>query len=336
MPPRAIPLFAFAAIAGCNVRAPQPRISITDTHLWADGYDTAFLNVAGPAARPKLAIQANAHTLTSAGFHRNSGRWSAELRAGILPGVAHITIEAPGAPPYRTTVTVALATRDSLEDGTPDFLRLDSPRSRASFRRWFTYLAEAQYFQTAGARPVEISDCAALIRYAYREALRAHDGNWAVGAQLPLVPALASPGKYEYPYTPLGANLFRVIPGPFRPADLAGNAFAQFADAKTLWRYNTHFISRDIGRAEAGDIFFYRQSETYHSMIYLGPSQIKPDAATYVVYHTGPDGHGPGEMRRLSSDQLKAFPEPIWRPEPANPNFLGVYRWNILSNETLS
>ena len=32
-------------------------------------------------------------------------------------------------------------------------------------------LAEAQYFQPPAARPPEINDCAALIRYAYREAL---------------------------------------------------------------------------------------------------------------------------------------------------------------------
>jgi uncharacterized protein len=158
---------------------------------------------------------------------------------------------------------------------------------------------------------------------------------------LPLVPAFQSPGKYEFPYTPLGAALFRVAPGPFRTADLAPSsgaaAFAQFADAKTLWRYNTHLVSRDLSRAEPGDILFYRQlhegeQDTYHSMIFLGPSQIHPDAATYVLYHTGPQNNGPGEMRRLTIDQLRHFPEPEWRPGPENPRFLGVYRWNILKS----
>ena len=38
---------------------------------------------------------------------------------------------------------------DSFEDGTPDFLRLDDDNDRRAFRRWFTYIAEAQYFQSA-------------------------------------------------------------------------------------------------------------------------------------------------------------------------------------------
>ncbi len=67
-------------------------------------------------------------------------------------------------------------------------------------------------------------------------------------------------------------------------------------------------------------------------MIFLGASQIRPDGATYILYHTGPQDGGPGEMRRLTLDQLHRFPEPEWRPDPENPRFLGVYRWNILKN----
>jgi hypothetical protein len=26
-------------------------------------------------------------------------------------------------------------------------------------------------------------------------------------------------------------------------------------------------------------------------------------------------------------------PDPRWRPTPSNPNFLGVYRWNILRED---
>jgi uncharacterized protein YfaT (DUF1175 family) len=65
-------------------------------------------------------------------------------------------------------------------------------------------------------------------------------------------------------------------------------------------------------------------------MIYLGASQFAKDGERYVVYHTGPDGAEPGEIRRLSLPELLLFPEPQWRPIGANRNFLGVYRWNIL------
>ena len=69
-------------------------------------------------------------------------------------------------------------------------------------------------------------------------------------------------------------------------------------------------------------------------MIYLGESQIRPDGRRYVVYHTGPDGADPGEIRRLTLEELARFPRPEWRPLPANPVFLGVFRWNILRRES--
>jgi hypothetical protein len=224
---------------------------------------------------------------------------------------------------------------DSFEDGTPDFLRLDDDADRRAFRRWFTYLAEERYFQPAREGPVEIEDCAALIRYAYREALRAHDGAWASAAGLPVVPAFESVLKYRYPRTPLGAALFRVRDGPFRAGDLEDGAFAEFADVRTLWRWNTHPLGRNLAAARPGDLLFFRREPgVYHSMIYLGESQLRPDGRRYVVYHTGPDGADPGEIRRLTIEEIERFPRPEWRPSPANPVFLGVFRWNILRRES--
>lgn len=325
-------LFPLLACAlACTRPRVHPNFTLSPDALWADSYDSATLTVTNCAARPRLILHTNPHTATATPFARRGSTWAAEIHAGILPGPVHLTVEIPGDAPAHFSLTVDLAASDSLEDGTPDFLRLDSGRARAAFRRWFTYLAEVQYFQPPEARPAEISDCAALIRYAYREALRNHDAAWASEARLPLVPAFDSPGKYEYPFTPLGGNLFRVVAGPFRAEDLTSNSFAQFADAKNLQRYNTHLVSRDLARAEPGDILFYRQLETYHSMIYLGHSQVQPDSSSYVLYHTGPRDDGPGEIRRLTLDELRHFPQPEWRPDTANPHFLGIYRWNILS-----
>jgi uncharacterized protein YfaT (DUF1175 family) len=221
---------------------------------------------------------------------------------------------------------------DSFSDGTPDFLRLDRDDERI-FRRWFTFLAEAQYFQVRENRPPEIADCAALIRYAYREALRTHDSRWAAESRVPLLKGADSVAAWHYPDARLGANLFRVAPGPYDPTDLANGSFAQFADVKTLGRYNMHRVARDLDRALPGDLLLYRQESDhmpFHSMIYVGPSQISRDAARYVVYHTGPEGVDPGIIRRLSTSDLLAYPEPEWRPLAANPSFLGIYRWNIL------
>lgn len=211
-------------------------------------------------------------------------------------------------------------------DGTPDFLRLDSAADRRAFQRWFTFLAEVQHFREPERRSREISDCAALVRFAYREALRKHDGEWASSLDLPFTPGEASVAKYNYPFTLLGAGLFRVRPGPFQ------GAYAQFADANTLYRLNTYLITRDIRAAEPGDLLFYRQIEQhlpFHVMIFLGRSQIDGDG-DYIVYHTGPIGSDPGEIRRPSLDELMRHPSPRWRPKAGNQNFLGVYRWNIL------
>jgi uncharacterized protein YfaT (DUF1175 family) len=220
--------------------------------------------------------------------------------------------------------------RDFAGDGTPDFLRLDDAHDTNAFRSWFVWLAEATYFQAATAHRTEIDDCAALIRYAYREALKAHDSAWANGSGLPEFPDYDSVAKYHYPYTPLRAALFRVRPGPFRETDLKDGTFLQFADAQTLWRLNTHPVGRDLERALPGDLLFFRRGSTFHSMIYLGESRIRPDGHRYLLYHTGPAGKAPGELRRPAVEELMRFPQPEWRPVAANPAFLGVARWNIL------
>ncbi|SPF38751.1 conserved exported hypothetical protein [Candidatus Sulfopaludibacter sp. SbA4] len=316
-----------------------PHISISPSQILADGSDTATLLIDAPpsAGRPAISVE-NPHAAVVEDIERIGVQWQVQIRAGINPGHIALRIEFPGLPPATAGLTSTPATADSFEDGTPDFLRLDRETDRQSFRRWFTWLAEAQYFQPPASRPAEIDDCAALIRYAYREALRAHESGWAEAARVPVVPAFAPIGKYQYPYTPLGAALFRVQPGPFLPSglappDLANGAFAQFADAQTLWRFNTYAIGCDLRRALPGDLLFFRHDAgrmPFHSMIYLGESQIRRDGARYVLYHTGPDGKDPGEIRRLTLPDLIRYPQPQWRPVPTNPGFLGVFRWNIL------
>jgi hypothetical protein len=310
-------------------RSPEPlRISLTPDRIVADGYDSAVLEIQGSSATAPRISGAAVEEITW-----SEGKWQARIRGGVTPGTVHLHVEIAGYTPATATLTAVLDPRDTAQDGTPDFLRLDDSHDRQQFRRWFTYLAESQYFQEPVNRPAEINDCAALIRYAYREALRAHDTIWAGGANLPVLPAFDSVARYRYPNTPLGPALFRVREGPFRAQDLADGAFLQFADARTLWRYNTHFAGRDLARALPGDLLFFRQENTYHSMIYLGESQLSPDGKRYIVYHTGPEGSSPGEMRRLTVEELARFPQPEWRPVAGNPSFLGAARWNILRKD---
>ena len=222
---------------------------------------------------------------------------------------------------------------DGSRDATPDFLTLDSAADREAFRGWFTAIAEYQAVRPTPDLPSEIVDCAALLRYAYRGALHVHTADWLMENKLEAVAYLPSVKKYAYPRTPLGAALFRVRPAP-REED-PRSSFAEFADAKTLWRLNTFFVSRDVSMARPGDLLFFRQlqqSSPYHSMIFVGRSQFDKGAldSDILVYHTGPNGPKPGEMRRTSISELLQHPSPRWRPSPGNSNFLGVYRWTIL------
>jgi uncharacterized protein YfaT (DUF1175 family) len=222
----------------------------------------------------------------------------------------------------------------TADNGTPGFLRLDSPPDRAAFRQWFVAIAEFQGLRPVAEIPPEINDCAALLRYAYRGALHAHTKDWLEENKLEGVAFLPSVRKYAYPHTPLGAALFRVRPAA--AGESLKTSFAEFADAKTLLQLNAYFVSRDIRLAQPGDLLFYRQLEQnspYHSIIFVGRSQfIAGEGADdpIVVYHTGPIGKAPGEMRRIRLGQLLQHPSPRWRPVSGNSNFLGVYRWNIL------
>src|SRR5260370_6561795 len=108
---------------------------------------------------------------------------------------------------------------DRFGDGTPDFFRLDSLEDRDSFRRWFAVIAEYQALRPDKELPAEINDCAALIRYAYRNALHGHDEAWFQEMQMRPPEALPSVGQYAYPRTLLAAALFRASPGAYAPQD---------------------------------------------------------------------------------------------------------------------
>jgi hypothetical protein len=238
-------------------------------------------------------------------------------------GTAHASHARVAAPAQR-----AFALTDRFGDGIPDFLRLSDPADQAAFRRWFTSIAEFQAVRPREEVPAEINDCASLLRYAYREALKRHDDTWFVATRMEVAALAGEIRAWRYPETPLGAALFRVAPGSFTAEDLHNGSFAQFADARTLLERNAFCIGREVGLARAGDLLFFRQfgqSSPWHSMIV-----VSPGAQGRVVYHTGPDHGQPGELRRVPLAELLDHLQTQWRPLAANPNFLGVYRWTIL------
>jgi hypothetical protein len=251
----------------------------------------------------------------------------AESSRGAGAGVAATAL------PSANAASPGQSWRDSLGDGLPDSARLDSAQDRENFTRWFTFLAETQYYAPMPRTRAEVQDCAALVRFAYRNSLVAHSPAWREGAGLPYDPGFGDIAKYNYPDGPLGRALFRARPGPAAADDLAQGAFVEFADSATLLCYNTYPISRDVRAAQPGDLLFFHQSvqrEPFHTMLFVGKSYYQPQGSDWIVYHTGDlDGHR-GEIREVQAGTLLEHPDLHWRPLLNNPNFLGVYRLEIL------
>jgi uncharacterized protein len=200
-------------------------------------------------------------------------------------------------------------------------VRLADEADRAAFRAWFILLADAQF-----ERPTaDVKDCAALVRHAVREALRAHTPEWFRRVGLPFTPQFADVRSAPRAGS-TGLPLFRISSG-------ASPAYAEFADAKTLIRLNTQGLGRDTRALRPADLLYFRQPgqrEPDHLMVFVGRSHFDADGDDWVVYHTGPFDAGPGEVRKVRLSTLMQHPAPRWRPLPSNPNFVGVFRLSIL------
>jgi uncharacterized protein YfaT (DUF1175 family) len=224
---------------------------------------------------------------------------------------------------------------DSDQDGFPDTAELTSASDRESFRKWFTAIAEMQFYQLSDAWNVEQRDCAGLVRFAMREALRKHDRLWfqKMGAGYEAVAPDVQSLQLEKSL--LGEKLFRVEFGDYKKSDVADNKFSEFADARTLKNYNATYISRAAAQAQPGDLLFYQQAFAqrypYHVMIFLGDArQADEGAKDWVVYHTGTSPDDAGTIKKVRLAVLAQHPDPRWRPIENNKNFLGFFRLKIL------
>lgn len=246
---------------------------------------------------------------------------------------AHVSIERTG--PIRPPTPVW---GDMDNDGLPDAAELRTAGDRENFRRWFTHIAEQQSYQLSDAWNVEQRDCAGLVRFAWREALRPHDRAWfkAMGAPDGSYEVVAPDVKaYSLARSPLGEKLFRADFGACAESDLADGKFSDFADARTLKNYNAVFVSRAPQQAKPGDLlFFYQpwvQKFPYHVMIFVGEVRhAGAGAHDWVVYHTGSSPQSEGEVKKMRLRVLAQHPDKRWRPVATNQNFLGFYRLKIL------
>jgi len=200
-------------------------------------------------------------------------------------------------------------------------IRLADASDRAAFRSWFVLLVDAQFERPAA----EVNDCAALVRFAFREALRSHTPEWARRVALPFTPAFPDVRSAPKPLA-TGWPLFRV-------STRSSPQYAEFADARTLVRLNTRALGRDISALQPGDLLYFRQPDQRqpdHVMVFVGRSFFDRDHHDWVVYHTGPGEQGPGEVRKARLTDLRQHPAARWRPERANPRFVGIFRLALL------
>ena len=224
---------------------------------------------------------------------------------------------------------------DSDSDGIPDPVELRSYGDRESFREWFTAIAEAQFYDASREWNEGQRDCAGLVRFSWREALRRHDRAWLLRMGESYDPVAPDVRAYTLERSPVGEKLFRTAAGSFDAVNLSDGTFSEFADARTLKEFNSRFVGRDAGRAEAGDLLFFHQpwvqKYPYHVMLFLGRARTDAGgAADWLVYHTGSSPADAGEVRKVRVSVLARHPDPRWRPVAANKNFLGFYRLNIL------
>jgi uncharacterized protein YfaT (DUF1175 family) len=224
---------------------------------------------------------------------------------------------------------------DSDNDGVPDVAELRTFQDRDSFRRWFTVIAENQFYQLSDQWNAEQRDCAGLVRFAMREALRRHDRVWFQKMGPGYETVAPDVAGFDLDQNPLGEKIFRTDFGSFHESDLRNGRFSEFADGRSLKNFNSVFVSRDRREAQPGDLlFFYQpwvQKFPYHVMILLGPARVAPSGAQdWVVYHTGSSPTDQGTVKKVQLSVLDRHPNPRWRPVEGNKNFLGFYRLKIL------
>jgi uncharacterized protein len=207
-----------------------------------------------------------------------------------------------------------------LPQGASAQVRLADESDRAAFRAWFVLLADAQFYRPTA----DVTDCAGLVRHAAREALRPHTPEWMRLAALPRARTFPDV-RSKPPMIDGGLALFRVSDS--RPA-----RYAEFADARTIVRFNSRFIGRDLNALRPGDLLYFhqpQQDEPDHLMVYVGASTFEADGRDWIVYHTGAQAEG-GEVRKVRLADLLRHPAPRWRPVAGNANFVGVFRLEML------
>lgn len=195
-----------------------------------------------------------------------------------------------------------------------------------ALRESITRLALFQAKKLSPQWEVPQRDCAGLVRFAYREAIRLRSP--ADGKKLGIPDSLYLPEVSE-----VSRRIFPDFSQIWQVGyDKAGKPrFGSFADAETLISYNFKKKCRDLSLARTADLLVFQNDlesdQPYHLMLF-----VEDRAGNLVVYHNGAEGED-AQVRVVRISDLMKSPDPVWFPIASNPHFLGVYEWNRLPPE---
>ena len=202
---------------------------------------------------------------------------------------------------------LARALSPGLPADAPAPRRLDAKQSRA-VRAWIVRIAETQVRRGPSPRWAQRA-CAGLVRFSVAEALAEHDARWrrvnGMNGRLPpdLVPEAARAALRHQWQRPDGTR-------------------GAYVNALGLVQENSVLVGRDVRLAQPADVLFFDQGEAQHLMLWTGRR---------IVYHNGsePRDHDNG-LRAVALSDLLRWNDTRWRPEAANPNFIGVFSLTFL------
>lgn len=194
------------------------------------------------------------------------------------------------------------------------------PDDEDAMRKAVSLVAFSQSKKLSPAWEPAQQDCAGLVRFAYREALKERTADQlkriALGSKLHL-PPVSFAARRIFPFYP---KIWSTADG-LEPK----RSFSFFADGETLVGYNFVHKSDSPEDARPGDLLVYHKGldarEPYHLMM-VGEGRREPVA----VYHNGARGADAG-VRVVPLGDLYKSPDSTWIPVRANPQFLGVYQW---------
>ncbi len=162
----------------------------------------------------------------------------------------------------------------------------------------------------------EQQDCAGLIRFVYKEAIKKRTIKQRNNLKLP--------EKLNFPGVSNAVrNIFPFFPDIWK---ISATHYSSFADAENLVMFNFDYVSKNINDLMPGDLLVFNKNnsslEPWHLMLYVGKEYNKPLA----IYHNGDKGKY-AKIRIVSINDLSNSPDPQWMPNHNNPFFMGIYKW---------